>query len=46
MDMKDKEELRAYLLGAEKLNGRMAMLGIIAGLGAYLMTGQMLPGVF
>ena len=31
---------------AELQNGRWAMLGIIAGLGAYLMTGQMLPGVF
>tara|TARA_A200000159_G_scaffold69942_1_gene64925 strand:- start:448 stop:570 length:123 start_codon:yes stop_codon:yes gene_type:complete len=29
---------------AEKLNGRLAMLGIIAGLGAYLTTGQIIPG--
>ena len=29
-------------LVAEKLNGRLAMLGIIAGLGAYLTTGQIL----
>ena len=29
---------------AEKLNGRFAMLGIIAGLGAYLTTGQIIPG--
>ena len=28
----------------EKLNGRFAMLGIIAGLGAYLTTGQIIPG--
>ena len=27
---------------AEKLNGRLAMLGIIAGLGAYLTTGQII----
>jgi hypothetical protein len=31
---------------AEKLNGRLAMLGIIAALGAYIMTGQIIPGVF
>ena len=29
---------------AEKLNGRFAMLGIIAALGAYLTTGQIIPG--
>ena len=29
---------------AEKLNGRLAMFGIIAGLGAYLTTGQIIPG--
>ena len=29
---------------AEKLNGRLAMLVIIAGLGAYLTTGQIIPG--
>ena len=31
-------------LVAEKLNGRFAMLGIIAALGAYLTTGQIIPG--
>ena len=31
-------------LFAEKLNGRLAMLGIIAGIGAYLTTGQLIPG--
>ena len=29
---------------AEKLNGRIEMLGIIAGIGAYLTTGQLIPG--
>ena len=29
---------------AEKLNGRLAMLGIIAGIGDYLTTGQLIPG--
>jgi hypothetical protein len=31
---------------AEKLNGRLAMLGIIAALGAYAVTGQIIPGVW
>lgn len=31
---------------AEKLNGRVAMLGIIAALGAYALTGQIIPGIF
>ena len=31
---------------AEKLNGRLAMLGIIAALGAYTCTGQVIPGLW
>ena len=31
---------------AEKLNGRVAMLGIIAALGAYAVTGQIVPGLW
>lgn len=31
---------------AEKLNGRLAMLGVIAALGAYALTGQVIPGVW
>ena len=31
-------------LVAETLNGRFAMLGLIAALGAYLTTGQIIPG--
>ena len=46
MEEKNKEELRAYLIGAELLNGRAAMLGVIAALGAYAFTGQIIPGVF
>jgi hypothetical protein len=30
---------------AEMLNGRLAMLGVIAAIGAYLTTGQLIPGV-
>lgn len=31
---------------AELLNGRLAMLGVIAALGAYAVTGQIIPGVW
>ena len=31
---------------AETLNGRLAMLGVIAALGAYALTGQIIPGVW
>ena len=31
---------------AEKLNGRLAMLGFVAAVGAYLTTGQVIPGVW
>ena len=31
---------------AESLNGRLAMLGVIAALGAYALTGQIIPGVW
>ena len=31
---------------AEMLNGRLAMLGVIAAIGAYATTGQLIPGIF
>jgi hypothetical protein len=31
---------------AEKLNGRLAMLGVMAALGSYAVTGQMIPGLW
>ena len=30
---------------AEQLNGRFAMVGFIAAIGAYLTTGQIIPGI-
>ena len=30
----------------EKLNGRLAMIGFIAALGAYFSTGQVIPGIW
>ncbi len=34
------------LSSAELANGRWAMIGIVAALGAYAFTGQIIPGVF
>jgi hypothetical protein len=31
---------------AEMLNGRLAMLGVMAALGAYAFTGQIIPGLW
>jgi hypothetical protein len=31
---------------AELLNGRLAMLGVVAAIGAYALTGQLIPGFF
>jgi hypothetical protein len=31
---------------AEMMNGRWAMIGFVAAVGAYLTTGQIIPGVF
>ncbi len=31
---------------AEKLNGRLAMLGVVAAIGSYAVTGQIIPGIF
>ena len=31
---------------AEKVNGRWAMLGLVALIGAYTSTGQIIPGIF
>ena len=31
---------------AETLNGRLAMIGVVSALGAYITTGQLIPGIF
>ena len=40
------ENYEGYAKNAEKTNGRWAMIGFIALLGAYITTGQIIPGVF
>ena len=31
---------------AELLNARLAMIGFVAGVGSYLATGQLIPGIW
>ena len=50
-DQTTKDELmsdnyESHNTKAERLNGRLAMLGFIAAIGAYALTGQIIPGVF
>ncbi len=40
------ENYTSYSVEAEKANGRWAMVGFIAAIGAYLTTGQIIPGIF
>lgn len=42
----DKNVYQTHNERAEMLNGRLAMLGVIAALGAYALTGQIIPGVW
>ena len=46
--MENKSQLRnidPQKTKAEKLNGRFALVGLIALVGAYITTGQIVPGV-
>jgi len=40
------ENYSGYIQEAEKANGRWAMIGFLALLGAYISTGQIIPGIF
>ena len=40
------EDYTSYSQEAEKTNGRWAMIGFLAAIGAYATTGQILPGIF
>ena len=42
----ENSSYEGYAVNAEKTNGRWAMIGIVALLGAYITTGQIIPGVF
>jgi len=40
------ETYEGYGIEAEKANGRWAMIGIVAALGSYATTGQIIPGIW
>ena len=42
----ENSSYEGYAKNAEKTNGRWAMSGFVALIGAYMVTGQILPGVF
>ena len=44
MNNNDSKLVEKEKIIAEKLNGRFAMMGFIALVGAYLTTGQIIPG--
>ena len=44
--MQIDKEYKGYIKEAELANGRWAMIGFVALIGAYLTTGQALPGIF
>ena len=41
-----KRNIDPQKVTAEKLNGRFALLGVIALVGSYATTGQIIPGIF
>ena len=45
MDNKTSRNIDPQKITAEKLNGRFALLGVIALVGAYVTTGQIIPGM-
>ena len=47
IEMPNKENTNPiFTHEAERFNGWTAMLGIVAALGAYATTGQIIPGIF
>ena len=43
--MRSTDIIETHFELAERNNGRLAMLGFVAALGAYALTGQIIPGV-
>ena len=42
----DPTYTESHNVKAERLNGQLAMLGVIAALGAYAVSGQLIPGIW
>ena len=45
MENNTKRNIDPQKITAEKLNGRFALSGVIALVGAYVTTGQIIPGI-
>ena len=45
MESNTNRNIDPQKITAEKLNGRFALLGVIALIGAYATTGQIVPGI-
>ena len=43
--IKKERNIDPQKITAEKINGRFALLGVVALLGAYISTGQIVPGM-
>ena len=46
IEIMEREEQNILMHDAEELNGRLAMIGVMAALCAYATTGQLIPGIF
>ena len=42
----NKNEENFIMEQAERTNGQLAMIGFVAAIGAYITTGQIIPGIF
>ena len=45
MENKTSRNIDPQKITAEKINGRFALLGVIALVGSYITTGQIIPGM-
>ena len=46
VEFSDGKDLNEMGFKGEQLNGRLAMIGFTAAMGAYITTGQIIPGLF
>ena len=46
IEIMEREEQNILMHDAEELHGRLAMIGVVAALGAYATTRQLIPGIF
>ena len=46
IEIMNENEQNFLMEQAERTNGQLAMVGFIAAIGAYVTTGQIIPGIF